>query len=173
MKGVSENELYEAINIAEPSLIRTEADELTYTFHVIIRYEIEKALFEGRLSIDELPRVWNEKYKEYLGIEPLTDRDGVLQDVHWTFGFGYFPAYAIGNMYNAMYYNRMKNEIDIDGLVSKGDFKSLNKWMAENVFKNGNRMSPSEWIKDITGRALTADDFLDYLEEKYSEIYEL
>ena len=173
MKDVSEQELYEAINIAEPSLIRTEADELTYTFHVIIRYEIEKALFEGKLNVDDIPKVWNEKYQEYLGITPETDRDGVLQDVHWTFGFGYFPAYAIGNMYNAMYYNRMKNEIDIDGLVAKGDFHSLNKWMADNVFKNGNRLSPKDWIKDITGRALTADDFLDYLEEKYSELYEL
>ena len=173
MKDVSEKELYEAINIAEPSLIRTEADELTYTFHVIIRYEIEKALFEGKITVDELPKVWNEKYKEYLGITPETDRDGVLQDVHWTFGFGYFPAYAIGNMYNAMYYNRMKNEIDIDDLISKGDFHSLNKWMADNVFNNGNRLSPNEWIKNITGRALTADDFLDYLEKKYSELYEL
>ncbi|WP_026528871.1 carboxypeptidase M32 [Butyrivibrio sp. VCD2006] len=173
MKDVSEHELYEAINIVEPSLIRTEADELTYTFHVIIRYEIEKALFEGKITIDELPNVWNEKYKEYLGIEPETDREGVLQDVHWTFGFGYFPAYAIGNMYNSMYYNRMKNEIDINDLVSKGDFRSLNKWMADNVFKKANRLSPSEWIKDITGRNLTADDFLDYIEEKYTEIYEL
>ncbi|WP_022759979.1 MULTISPECIES: carboxypeptidase M32 [unclassified Butyrivibrio] len=173
MKDVSENELYEALNIVEPSLIRTEADELTYTFHVIIRYEIEKALFEGTLSIDDVPKVWNEKYKEYLGIEPENDREGVLQDVHWTFGFGYFPAYAIGNMYNAMYYNRMKNEIDINSLVSKGDFRTLNNWMAENVFKKADRLSPSEWIKEITGRTLTADDFLDYLEEKYTELYNL
>ncbi|SEK34577.1 carboxypeptidase Taq [Butyrivibrio sp. ob235] len=173
MKDVSENELYEALNIVEPSLIRTEADELTYTFHVIIRYEIEKALFEGTLSIDDVPKVWNEKYNEYLGIEPENDREGVLQDVHWTFGFGYFPAYAIGNMYNAMYYNRMKNEIDINSLVSKGDFRTLNNWMAENVFKKADRLSPSEWIKEITGRTLTADDFLDYLEEKYTELYNL
>ncbi|SDB30166.1 carboxypeptidase M32 [Butyrivibrio sp. INlla16] len=173
MKDVSENELYEALNIVEPSLIRTEADELTYTFHVIIRYEIEKALFEGTLVIDDVPKVWNEKYKGYLGIEPENDREGVLQDVHWTFGFGYFPAYAIGNMYNAMYFNRMKNEIDISNLVAKGDFRTLNNWMAENVFKKADRLSPSEWIKEITGRTLTADDFLDYLEEKYTELYNL
>ena len=173
MDGVSENELYEALNIVEPSLIRTEADELTYTFHIIIRYEIEKELIDGNLSIDDVPKLWNEKYKEYLGIEPETDRDGVLQDVHWTFGFGYFPAYAIGNMYNAIYYNRMKQEIDLNSLVSKGDFATINNWMSENVFKKADRLSPSEWLKDITGKDLSADDFLDYLEEKYTELYEL
>ncbi len=173
MEGVTENELYEALNIVEPSLIRTEADELTYTFHIIIRYEIEKDLIEGKLTVDEVPKVWNQKYKEYLGIEPETDRDGVLQDVHWTFGFGYFPAYAIGNMYNAMYYNRMKNEIDINDLVAKGDFAAINNWMKENVFKKADRLTPSEWIKDITGKELDADEFLDYLEEKYTELYEL
>ncbi len=173
MKGVSENELYEALNIAEPSLIRTEADELTYTFHIIIRYEIEKALLDGDLAIDDVPKMWNEKYKEYLGIEPDCDRDGVLQDVHWTFGFGYFPAYAIGNMYNAIYYNRMKNEIDINSLVAKGDFATINNWMKENVFKKADRLTPSEWLMDITGKDLSADEFLDYLEAKYTELYEL
>ncbi len=173
MKGVSENELYEALNIVEPSLIRTESDEFTYTFHVIIRYEIEKELFEGKINVEDLPRRWNEKYKEYLGVEPTNDREGVLQDVHWASGFGYFPTYSIGNMYNAMYYNRMKNEIDINGSISRGDIKTINNWMTENVFKKADRLAPSEWIKDITGRELTADDFLDYLEEKYSELYEL
>ena len=173
MDGVSEKELYEALNIVEPSLIRTEADEFTYTFHVIIRYEIEKELFEGKIDVEDLPRRWKEKYKEYLGVEPQNDREGVLQDVHWTSGFGYFPTYSIGNMYNAMYYNRMKNEIDINGCVEKGDLTTINNWMKENVFKKADRLAPSEWIKDITGRELTADDFLDYLEEKYSELYEL
>ncbi len=173
MKDVSENELYEALNIVEPSLIRTEADEFTYTFHIIIRYEIEKELFDGKLTIDDVPIRWKEKYKEYLGIEPENDREGVLQDVHWASGFGYFPTYAIGNMYNAMYYNRMKDEIDIDGSIEKGDFRTVNDWMKENVFKKADRLSPSEWIMDITGRELTAKDFLYYLEEKYTELYEL
>ena len=173
MEGVSERELYEAMNIVEPSLIRTEADEFTYTFHIIIRYEIEKALFAGEVTVEDLPRLWREKYKEYLGIEPRTDREGILQDVHWTFGFGYFPTYAIGNFYNAMYYNRMKNEIDIDAALEDGNFEVINSWMAEHVFKKADRLTPREWIKDITGRELTPDDFLDYLEEKYGEIYEL
>ncbi|WP_026511651.1 carboxypeptidase M32 [Butyrivibrio sp. LC3010] len=173
MEGVSEEEFYEAINVVKPSLIRTESDEFTYTFHIIIRYEIEKEIISGDIDIADIPRRWREKYEEYLGVSPKTDREGVLQDVHWTSGFGYFPTYSMGNMYNAMYYNRMKNEIDIDGLVEKGDFDAINSWMKENIFKKADRLSPSEWIKDITGRDFTADDFLDYLEEKYSALYEI
>ncbi|MBQ1312040.1 MAG: carboxypeptidase M32 [Blautia sp.] len=173
MHDVSEEELYQALNIVEPSYIRTEADEFTYSFHIIIRYEIEKALMQGTVTMEELPEVWNSKYEEYLGIRPRNDREGILQDVHWTFGFGYFPCYALGNMYNAMYYNRMKKEMDLPSLVAKGDFAAINSWMAENVFKKADRLSPADWIRDITGRDFTPDDFLDYLEEKYSEIYQL
>ena len=170
---VSEEELYTALNIVEPTMIRTEADEFTYTFHIIIRYEVEKALIRGEVSMEELPELWNRKYEEYLGIRPQNDREGILQDVHWTFGFGYFPCYAMGNMYNAMYYNRMKEEIDLPGAVASGDFETINGWMAENVFKKADRLTVAEWIRDITGREFTPDDFLDYLEEKYSAIYEL
>ena len=173
MKDVSERELYEAMNLVEPSLIRTEADEFTYTFHIIIRYEIEKEFIAGKVSAAELPGLWKAKYKEYLGIEPDSDRTGILQDVHWTFGFGYFPTYAIGNFYNAMYYKKLASELDLDAVVSSGDFKTLNSWMSENVFAKADLQSPKEWIKGITGRSLSPDDFLDYLEEKYSKLYEL
>ncbi len=185
MHDVSERELYEAMNIVEPSFIRTEADEFTYTFHVIIRYEIEKMIVgagsasEGAAAaatpavIEELPKIWNDKYEEYLGIRPANDREGILQDVHWTSGFGYFPTYALGNMYNAMYYNKMKTEFDLDAAVLAGDFKKINGWMTENVWSRADRDAPKDWIKKITGRDFTADDFLDYLEKKYSEIYEL
>ena len=173
MQDVSEEELYRALNIVEPTMIRTEADEFTYTFHVIIRYEIEKAMMEGTVTMEELPELWNRKYEEYLGIRPQNDREGILQDVHWTFGFGYFPCYAMGNMYNAMYYNRMKEEIDLPALVAAGDFETINGWMAENVFKKADRLTVAEWIRDSTGRDFTPDDYLDYLEEKYSVIYEL
>ena len=173
LDDVSKRELYEAVNIVQPSLIRTEADEFTYTFHIIIRYEIEKMAVNGKVSIEDLPRIWNDKYEEYLGIRPSCDREGVLQDVHWASGFGYFPTYAIGNMYNAMYYNRMKNELDIDALLRSGDFGTINGWMEKNVFAKANLLAPSDWITDITGRAFTPVDFLDYLEDKYSELYEL
>ena len=173
MADVSEEEFYAAQNIVTPSLIRTEADEFTYTFHIIIRYEIEKELIAGRISLDEVPDLWNSKYEEYLGVRPQTMSEGVLQDVHWTFGFGYFPTYALGNMYNAMYFNRMKQEIDVDRALENGDFRTVNDWMIANVFKKADRLTPQEWLRDITGRAFTPDDFLDYLEEKYGALYGL
>ncbi len=173
MADVSARELYEAVNYVEPSLIRTEADEFTYTFHIMIRYEIEKEIVRGNVSTADLPRLWNDTYEKYLGIRPSGDRDGILQDVHWTGGFGYFPTYALGNMYNAMYYNRMKEELDIDKAVSEGRFDLINGWMREHVFQKADRLAPRDWIRDITGRDLTPDDFLDYLEKKYTAIYEL
>ena len=173
MADVTERELYEALNVVQPSLIRTEADEFTYTFHIIIRYEIEKMIVDGTVSIEDLPRIWNEKYEEYLGVRPESDRDGVLQDVHWSSGFGYFPTYALGNMYNAMYMNRMKQELDVDAAIASGSLKEINDWMQTNVFARANLLAPKDWIREITGRSFTPDDFLDYLEEKYSRLYEL
>ena len=173
MHDVSEEELYEALNVVEPSLIRTQADEFTYVFHIMIRYEIEKALMEGSLEIKDVPQAWNSKYQEYLGITPPDDKSGVLQDVHWTFGFGYFPTYAIGNFYNSMYYKELEKAMDVDATVAAGDFKKLNGWMKEHVFARADLVEPKQWIREITGRDLTPDDFLDYLEEKYSKIYEL
>lgn len=173
MEGVTEKEFYEGLNVVSPTLIRTEADEFTYTFHIIIRYEIEKALFAGEIKVEDIPALWNRKYQEYLGICPATDREGVLQDVHWASGFGYFPTYAIGNFYNAMYYNRMKEEVAVDEAIREGNFEPVNSWMKEHVWAKADRLSPQEWIKDITGREFTPVDFLDYLESKYSAIYEL
>ena len=173
MSDVSEREFYEAVNAVKPSLIRTEADEFTYTFHIIIRYEIEKALFAGEIKVEDIPALWNKKYQEYLGVCPSSDREGALQDVHWTSGFGYFPTYAIGNFYNAMYYNRLKEEVDVNAVIREGNFAPLNSWMIGHVFNKADKLSPKEWIKDITGREFTPADFLDYLEAKYSELYEL
>ena len=173
MGDVTEEEFYAALNVVEPSLIRTEADEFTYTFHIIIRYEIEKALFSGQAKVEDIRELWNRKYEQYLGIRPATDRDGVLQDVHWTSGFGYFPTYAVGNFYNAMYYNRMKEEIPVETSIAAGDFGPVNRWMTDHVFAKADLLPPQEWIRDITGRDFTPDDFLDYLEDKYAAIYQL
>ena len=173
MCDVSERELYEVVNLVEPSLIRTEADEFTYTFHIMIRYEIEKMIVRGEATIEDLPKIWNDKYEEYLGVRPERDAEGILQDVHWTSGFGYFPTYALGNFYNAMYFNRMAEDLDIEDLIRKGNISAINDWMREHVWKKADLLSPAEWIKDITGRDLTPDDFLDYLEAKYSALYEL
>ena len=173
MSDVSEKELYEAMNIVEPSLIRTEADEFTYTFHIIIRYELEKLIVNGEANIEEIKELWNKKYKEYLGVEPANDSEGVLQDVHWSSGFGYFPTYAIGNMYNAMYYKAMAKSFDIDEAVKSGDFAKINSWMRDNVFKKADVLSPKDWLKDITGETFSPKAFLEYLEQKYSTLYEL
>ena len=170
---VSADELYEAVNLVKPSLIRTEADEVTYGLHVIIRYELERMIFEGELDTEDIPSAWNKKYLEYLGIEPKCDREGVLQDVHWASDFGYFPTYLLGNLYNAMYYNRMCKELDIPAIIRAGEMEKINGWMTENVFRKADRLSPAEWIYDITGRQLCADDFLSYLEAKYEKLYEL
>ena len=173
LSDVSERELYEGVNIVEPSLIRTEADEVTYSLHIIIRYELEKKLIAGELSVEELPNAWNEKYKELLGVVPTNDAEGVLQDVHWSSDFGYFPTYAIGNFYNSMYYNEMAKDFDIGEAVRSDNIERINAWMTEHVFKKADRLTPAEWIYDITGRTLTPLDFLDHLDEKYGEIYGL
>ncbi|MBQ8935131.1 MAG: carboxypeptidase M32 [Oscillospiraceae bacterium] len=173
MADVTERELYEALNGVRPSLIRTEADEFTYTFHIIIRYEMEKMIVDGTAALEDLPRIWNEKYREYLGVTPENHREGILQDVHWSSGFGYFPTYALGNLYNAMYYNRRNEDFDVPAAVGAGDFGKINGWMREHVFQKADVLSPKQWLREVTGRELTTEDFLDYLEEKYSRLYEL
>jgi len=168
---VTERELYEAVNIVTPSLIRTEADEVTYGLHIVIRYEMEKDICAGKLNIADVPARWNALYKEYLGVTPTSDAEGVLQDVHWSGGFGYFPSYALGNAYNAMYLKRISAEMDFKGAIKNGAFAAINNWMKENVFRLANVLTPKQWLSSITCRSLTADDFIEYLNEKYSKIY--
>lgn len=170
---VSKQELYEGINLVTPSLIRTEADELTYTLHIIIRYELEQDLLNGKVDINHIKQAWNNKYKEYLGITPSNDAEGILQDVHWTSGFGYFPTYALGNAYNSMYYKRLEKEVDISSSIKNNDIKQINNWMKDNVFSYANRLEPKQWIKQITSKDFDGDDFLNYLVDKYSKIYKL
>ena len=170
---VTEQELYEAINIVTPSLIRTEADEVTYGLHIIIRYEMEKLICNEKINVDDIPNKWNKLYEEYLGIKVPNNTEGVLQDVHWTSGFGYFPSYAIGNCYNAMYVKKMQEDIPFKQCILNGDFKTINNWMKENIFIHANVLTPKEWIKEITGKSLTPKDFLEYLNKKYKEIYKL
>lgn len=173
MDGVSERELYEAVNASHPDLIRMEADELTYSLHIMIRYEIEKLLVNGEITVDEVPSLWNAKYKEYLGVDVPDDAVGCLQDVHWTSGFGYFPSYALGNAYGAQILRTMQKDFDVFGETERGNIKKITEWMKDNVFSCASVMDPDEWIRHITGESLDPDYFLDYLEEKYTEIYGL
>lgn len=172
---VSFNSFYKAINKVEPSLIRIEADELTYSIHIIIRYEIERALMNNEITVDELPDVWNKKYKEYLGVEPSNYSEGVLQDSHWSGGLiGYFPSYALGNLYGAQFLNQMKKDIpNYDVEVKNGNFMIINNWLKENIHKYGKLYTPSELVVKVTGEELNPKYFLDYLNKKYGEIYNI
>ncbi len=170
---VSECELYEAVNIVRPSLVRTEADELTYCLHIMIRYELEKAFVNGEITVDEVPALWNAKYKEYLGIDVPDDASGCLQDVHWTGGYGYFPSYALGNAYGVQILRTMEKDFDVFGAVAQGDLQKVAGWLKEHVFSCASIMDPDEWIRHITGESLNVNYYLDYLEEKYSRLYQL
>ena len=173
--GIDFNEFYKAVNNVESSLIRTESDELTYGLHIIIRYEIEKMLINDEIKVEDLPNIWNEKYKEYLGIEPKNDSEGVLQDIHWAGGsFGYFPSYALGNLYGAQFLNTMtKDIINLNELIEKGDLSKVHEWLKENIHKYGSIYKPTELIKRVTGEELSSKYFIAYLNKKYKEIYNL
>ncbi len=174
MDGVSERELYEGVNIARPSLIRTEADELSYCLHIMVRYELEKAFINGEITVDEIPSLWNAKYREYLGVEVPDDTQGCLQDVHWSgIAFGYFPSYALGNAYGAQILRTMEKDFDVFAAVRAGELTKIRDWLTEHVFSIASLKDPDEWIRAITGESLNVDYFLDYLEEKFTKLYEL
>ena len=170
---VSEEELYEAVNISRPDLIRTEADELTYSIHVMIRYEIEKEFMNGNITVDEIPELWNKKYEEYLGVKVPNDSEGCLQDVHWTGSFGYFPSYALGNAYGVQILRTMEKDFDVFGAVKEGKLDLVLGWLKEKVFSIASVTTPDEWIRAITGEPLNPNYYLDYLEEKYRSLYQL
>ena len=121
----------------------------------------------------DIKALWNKKYEEYLGVTPTNDSEGILQDVHWSSGFGYFPTYALGNIYNAMYYNSMKEKLDVDKLIKENKMDVILKYMTENVFKDANKLDSKTWIKKITNKDIDSSYFLKYLEDKYVELYRL
>ncbi|WP_068775575.1 carboxypeptidase M32 [Paenibacillus sp. FJAT-26967] len=175
LDDVPEDAFYRAVNHTEPSLVRIEADELTYNLHIMIRYEIEKGLFSGEFSVADLPQVWNAKYREYLGVEPDNDAEGVLQDVHWAGGsFGYFPSYALGNMYAAQFAHTLRQEIpQFDELLAKGDFAPIKEFLSEHIYKYGKSQTPNEIIRRVTGEDLNPQYLVDYLKDKYKPLYGL
>ena len=169
------DEYFKTINVVKPSLIRIEADEVTYSLHIMLRYEIEKMLINEGLAVKDLPKIWNEKMKEYFDIIPDSDANGVLQDVHWSMGaFGYFPSYALGNFYAAQFFQKASEEIaDFDKKIQKGELLSLKKWLNENVHKYGRKYLPDELIQKVVGSSMSVEPFMEYLESKYGEIYKL
>ncbi|KAB7672977.1 carboxypeptidase M32 [Bacillus sp. B1-b2] len=172
---VSVENFYRAINESKPSLIRIEADELTYPLHIMIRYEIEKGLFDGEYQVKDLPQIWNEKYEAYLGIKPEHDGEGVLQDVHWAGGsFGYFPSYALGYMYAAQFKQTLMKDLPLfQELLEKGDLLPIKQWFNEKVHQYGKMKKPLEILTEVTGEGLNAQYLIDYLTEKYNGVYHL
>lgn len=175
LAGISLDSFYKGMNKVQPSLIRTEADELTYHFHVVIRYEIEKALIAGDLDTMELRNVWNESYKKYLGVTVADDKQGILQDVHWSHGmFGYFPTYSLGSFYAAQFFEQA--EKDIPGLhqqIAEGDNSRLLDWLRNKVHRNGRKYRSEDLCRNITGRGLDINSFIQYAEKKFTAVYDL
>jgi len=175
MKDISFEQYYRAINKVKENTNRIVADEVSYSLHPIIRYELERELFSGILTVDELPNAWNLKYKSYLGIEPKSDLEGVLQDIHWSVGmFGYFQSYTLGNIFGGQILNQLKNDIpDVFSEIENGNFDNMNKWLVNNVFKFSTTYSSVELIKMISGSKLDTKFYTDYLKDKYYKIYNI
>ena len=174
LENVTAEMFYRAVNKAQPSLIRTEADELTYCIHVMIRYEIEKQLIAGTLAVADVPAAWNRMYKDYLGIDVPDDKNGCLQDSHWSGGMiGYFPSYALGSAYGAQMLAKMQEDLgDIYADVAKGDLSRITGWLREKIHRHAGFKKPAPLFEDVCGK-FDAKFFTDYLTRKFSELYDL
>lgn len=175
LSGVNDEDLYKAINRVKPGYIRTEADELSYHLHIIIRYEIEKALIEEDLAVEDLKDAWNQKYRDYLGLETPDDKNGILQDIHWSHGtIGYFPTYSLGSFYAAQFFRQAQKEISgLEESLEKKDFRPLLQWLREKIHRHGRLYQSNELCEKITGKPLDFSFFRNYTEKKYNEIYGL
>jgi len=173
--NIDTNAFYKGVNAVEPSLIRVEADEATYNLHIMLRLEMEIALMEGSLKVKDAPDVWNAKFKEYLGIVPPNDAQGILQDVHWSFGgFGYFPTYALGNLVSAQLWECMNEDIpNLEDQVEKAQFGEVLGWLRKNLHVYGAKFEPQTLVKKVTGSFITAEPYMRYLESKFKSIYSL
>lgn len=174
LKDITLDHFIKGINKSQPSLIRTEADELSYSLHIIIRYEIEKMIFNNEITNRDLPRVWNQKYEEYLGITPQNDGVGVLQDIHWSGGsFGYFPSYAIGSAIAAQIYYHMKEKMPFDQYLREGNLSPIREYLKEHIHKFGGTKTTNELLREMMQEELNADYYVKYLTEKYTKLYDL
>lgn len=172
LEGVDAETMYRFVNKAECSFVRTEADELTYPLHIMLRYNIEKELFEGNLKVSELPERWNELFREYFGLEVKRDSDGVLQDIHWACGdFGYFPTYALGSAYAAQIFDAMNKDFDVLGSLAGGTTESVNKWLERKLHRFGSTKAPKELFGNAVGGDFDAGHYINYLKDKYGKLY--
>ena len=166
---------YEGINRVAPSYIRVEADEVTYNLHILLRFELEKQLVSGALAVNDLPAAWNAKMEELLGLTPPDDAQGVLQDIHWSsISFGYFPTYALGNLYAAQFFEAAAiQDTAIPADLARGNTTSLLRWLQTNIHQHGRKFTPSEIVERVTGKNLSHEPFVAYVTRKFSEVYEL
>ena len=172
---VSLDAFYGAINTVAPSLIRVEADEVTYNLHIVVRFELERDLLSGKLEVTDIPDAWNARMADLVGVRPPNDREGCLQDVHWSMGvFGYFPTYALGNLYAAQFFAAARRAIpDLDDRIRNGDLKALLEWLRTNIHRHGMRYRANELCKEVTGQPLSIKPFMDYVKGKFEPIYGL
>jgi carboxypeptidase Taq len=175
LRSISTEMFYSACNKVQPGLIRIHADELTYHFHILIRYEIEKELFAGSVSVGDLPALWNRSYRDYLGLEVDDDGVGVLQDIHWSHGaFGYFPTYSLGSFYAAQFFDAAERAIpDLSDQIKNGNLATLREWLRIHIHQWGHRYSTEELCERVTGQKLNSRFFMEYITKKYGEIYAL
>jgi carboxypeptidase Taq len=171
LDGLDADGLYRAVNTVQPSLIRIEADETTYNLHIVLRFELELALIEGSVAVDDLPAAWDDGMERLLGIRPSGPADGVLQDVHWSAGLmGYFPTYTLGNLIGAQLWERLQEDVpELEGLMEQGDFGPLREWLREHVHRHGRKFPPRELLRRVTGEELRVEPFLRYLREKLAD----
>ncbi|UCG36001.1 MAG: carboxypeptidase M32 [Candidatus Bathyarchaeota archaeon] len=171
--AVTLDDFVRSINQVKPSKIRVEADEVTYCLHVIIRFEIERDLIPGNISVAELPDIWNEKYRDYLGVKIENDSEGVMQDTHWASGyFGYFPTYALGNIYSGQILSKMESDLPHwKSELESGNFKAAKQWLTQNIYLRGNLYDPQELLRKVAGEPINVKPYLEYLDEKYSWVY--
>ena len=175
LADVDAETFYRAVNHVEPSLIRVEADEVTYNFHIMMRFEIETGLLDGSMSVNDLPTIWRDKMRSYLGITPESDSVGVLQDIHWAFGqMGTFPAYTIGNVMSAQWFEAAHRAMpQLASHLASGNYQPLLTWLTDHVYQHGRAYTPDELLQMATGETLNATPYLNYLNTKYSNLYSL
>ncbi len=173
LTSVKLDDFYFAVNESKPSLIRVEADEATYNLHILIRFELEQAIIAGDLEVADLPEAWNARYKEYLGITPPDDKDGVMQDVHWSAGlFGYFPTYSLGNLYASQLFEACERDLgDLDELMRRGEFAPILDWSRTNIHRHGKRYRASELVEKVTGEPLSSAPLMRHLRTKFGTLY--
>jgi carboxypeptidase Taq len=175
LEDVDLETFHRAVNRVSPSLIRVEADEITYNLHIMLRVELEAALIDGSLSVADLPAAWNAKMQEYLGIVPPDDARGVLQDIHWSAGyFGSFPTYTIGNVMASQFFAAARVQVPhLEASLEAGNYAPLREWLTEHIYQHGRRFRPQELLQRATGHGLDAEPYLDYLETKFTGLYQL